>query len=180
MKPNRFIRIFGLILGIALVSSCGKEKTEKPVSSAAEISEAEDRAKRVIVEHEERDAKIQADLLVAKPEDIRRLLRECRQFVIQRTKVDYRTPFEPFIPDQYSADVYKGAAFMADTGYLDSDADRLKRFLDARKRKEKVLQYSLTLSHPVVVTRESLTEMVKEVKRVSCSLRPGLQLDTVL
>jgi hypothetical protein len=118
-------------------------------------------------------AKLESELQKATPEKIKSILSLCQSSVLEIAKSQNTSPFDVFLVDEYSADVYQAGAYMGG-GNVSSESERIKRFIKARKDGEKYLRYALDLSYTVMFTRDSFSGPQKEPRSYSCQIEPGL------
>ena len=149
----------------SLAISSVSKSAEQIAAEATAKSEREEAARKK-TEHVERDLK------AATPSQLRALISSCKTAVLAEAKTDNRSPFDFFLVDEYSADVYQAATYSGNTS---SEENRLKQFVAARKKSAKVLQNEINLSYSVMFTRDSFPGPRKEAKRYTCWLKPDLE-----
>lgn len=172
------ISIFALF-----VTGCGESKVTSPSKPPDEILVEETEAEKIakeqrMREYEEEKSKLESNLKKMTDNKAQSILQGCKAAVLQLAKSQNKSPFDVFLVDEYSADVYQGAAY-AEGGRvsIESEEDRLKRFLKARKNGKKDLRYALNLSYTVMFTHDSFSGPRKEAKGYSCELKPDLSVD---
>lgn len=168
--------IYGLILGVGLISSGCNQKTNAPPQKTAEQIQAEKIAEEQGIKlYQQQRAQIETDLQNASPDKLRSILASCKSSVLNQAKSENTSPFDVFLVDEYSADVYQAAAYVGN-GNASSEDERIKRFLKARKAGEKDLQFALNLSYSVMFTRDSFSGPQKEPRSYNCQLGQGLSV----
>lgn len=167
-----FLALSAILLDI---SGCGRKSDAPPQKTAEEVQAeklAEEQRRR---EYEQKTAQLEAELKKATPAQVRSILQSCKSAVLELAKSQNRSPFDVFLVDEYSADVYQASAYVGG-GDVSSAEQRAQQFLKARKAGEKDLRYSLSLSYTVVFTYDSFSGPKKEPKRFMCELEPGLSV----
>lgn len=165
---------YGLIFGsLLIVTGCGEEKSAPPQKTMEQIQAEKTAEEKRVKEYEEQMAKLESELQKATPEKIKSILSLCQSSVLEIAKSQNTSPFDVFLVDEYSADVYQAGAYMGG-GNVSSESERIKRFIKARKDGEKYLRYALDLSYTVMFTRDSFSGPQKEPRSYSCQIEPGL------
>lgn len=165
---------YGLIFGsILIVTGCSKENSAPPQKTMEQMQVEKTVEEKRLKEYEEQIAKLESELQKATPEEIKSILSSCQSSVLALAKSQNTSPFDVFLVDEYSADVYQAGAYLGG-GNVSSESDRIKGFIKARKDGEKNLQYALDLSYTVMFTRDSFSGPQKEPKRYRCQIEPGL------
>lgn len=166
--------IYGIIFCSALIGvGCNQKISAPPQKTAVQI-QAEKAAEDLLQkEYEEQIAKLETELQKATPERIRSILSICQSSILELAKSENTSPFDVFLVDEYSADVYQAASYVGG-GNVSSESERIKKFIKARKDGEKNLQYALDLSYTVMFTHDSFSGPTKEPRRYSCQIEPDL------
>jgi hypothetical protein len=171
--------IYGLILGVGLTSSGCDQKTNAPPQKTAKQTQAEKIAEEQSIKlYQQQLAQMETDLQNATPDKIRAILASCKSSILNQAKSENTSPFDVFMVDEYSADVYQAAAYVGN-GNISSEDERVKRFLKARKAGEKDLQFALDLSYSVMFTRDSFSGPQKEPRSYNCHLEQGLSVRVI-
>lgn len=166
------------VISIFILSIAGcnsRSDTPPPKKTTEQIQAEKIAAEQRMREYEEKKAKLESDLNKVTAGQVRSILQSCKSSVLQLAKSQNRSPFDVFLVDEYSADVYQAAAYVG-SGNVSSEEQRVQQFLKARKakEKEKSLRYALNLSYTVMFTNDSFSGPQKEPKRYMCELEPGL------
>lgn len=165
----------GLVLCSTLIYMGCSQQSDAPPQKTAEQIQAEKIAEEQAIKEVQREiAQIDADLQKATPDQIRSIHQSCKSAILDLAKSRNTSPFEVFLVDEYSADVYQAAAF-AGNGNVKTDEDRVKRFLEARKAGED-LRSALSLSYSVMFTHDGFSGPRKEPKNFMCEIKPGFKL----
>lgn len=168
----------GLLLAFMVAATgCGRKSDAPPQKTTEQI-----RAEQIAAEEREKEGKrksaqTEAELKSATAGQIRALVSKCKSDVLTLAKSQNRSPFEVFLVDEYSADIYQAAAHIGG-GSVSSDEQMVQKFLKARKAGDQYFAQALNLSYTVMFTHDSFSGPKKEPKRYACFIEPGLTLTT--
>lgn len=166
---------YGLVLCSTLIyMGCSQQSDAPPQKTAEQIQAEKIAEEQEIKENQRQIAQIDAELQKATPDQIRSIQQSCKSAILDLAKSRNTSPFEVFLVDEYSADVYQAAAYTG-SGNVTSDEERVKRFLKSRKAGEN-LQSALSLSYSVMFTHDRFSGPQKEPKNFMCVIKPGLNV----
>ena len=157
-----------LALALSLVGCYGESAA--PTKSPEQVQAEQLVEKQRLDAHKIQSATVAAELQKATQAEIRAIYRSCKSSVLALAKSRNTTPYEVFLVDEYSADIYQTMAY--GTNVL-SDEQNAKRFLKSR-RSSKYLEVDLNLTYSVIFARDGFSGPTKESKAYMCFVKPGL------
>ena len=140
---------------VFIFSGCGPSKEEQKEQHRAFIEKLEK-------EHEEKTEMANKKIMALSDKEISLLLYSCKEAIMQAARERYK-PFEPFMVDEYSADIYQGVTHTSG-GKINKLGDIAARVKQYREQ----VNSRLDTRFSVMVTQDSFNGPLRRSINASC------------
>ncbi len=164
----RRLLILSMTATALTLSGCGPSKAEREAELKAIMEQ-------IAKESAEKKAKANEQIKALNDQELISLISSCKAAIMQEARQRYK-PFEPFMVDEHSADIYQAATHLSG-GKINKPGDISARVKQYRERvksgQDKNLSDPLDTRFSVMVTQDSFSGPQKQSIEASCEFELG-------
>ncbi len=173
--------VIGIVGAIALrVATMQSDEVKvqiKPEPTAKEQEESQKRREAEIAKRVEdekmKEEKLTSSIMKSNNKQLVNLLDNCRSSIMDYARSSYKGPFNLYMIDVYSADIYQ---LMAGSHAIETDEDRIKK---ARKYYSTFHELDLNTEFAILYTVDSFSGPKKIAKKYKCKFSEGPKISEV-
>lgn len=169
-------KVFAYVVLAVLISLTGcKSDEEKKAEKQAAINNVLESYNR---QQAENQAKVEQEFVSVTDAQLRSLLKDCRSAIMSMAREKYK--FEPFMVDEYSADVLQAQTYISKGKIQKADEidSRVKEYRQVVKEAGgKHMPYRLSSRFSVMVTQDTFSGPERMNKNASCDWLPGFKAE---